>query len=400
MGSMISLSVGSIDIDWGKNEFFENHAHLFQPGDESENDYHYVKEDGSPIVKVQQCLKRPLGRVVPRLELLGYTLPSCAAKLTAWLGDEDETGPASMTAFRHALTTFQWRECGEYVDFEEAFRAAYAAAPDSNVPPDQDSQFVAWERPIDPYLVLRVLGDMPEYVDLPVCWNFADVLEGEYVDSETFEPSPPGERWMIVTEGTSDTFVLQRSLQLTHPDISDFFDFIDMSAGNPFPGVGNVVMFCRGLSRIRYDGRMLVVLDNDTAGRSALAEIKALKMPTSFVATCLPDLPELQQIQTLGPTGMNIEDINGRASAIECFLDFKGVDSEPAVRWTSYMPKQASYQGELVSKDAYVADFKARFGKDQMYDKSKLTLLWQHLIRHVTAYNAPLERCSATIGAT
>ncbi|WP_369008203.1 HEPN/Toprim-associated domain-containing protein [Burkholderia multivorans] len=132
---MISLSVGSIDIDWGKNEFFENHAHLFQPGDESENDYHYVKEDGSPIVKVQQCLKRPLRRVVPRLELLGYTLPSCAAKLTAWLGDEDETRPASMTAFRHALTTFQWRECGEYVDFEEAFRAAYAAAPDSNVPP-------------------------------------------------------------------------------------------------------------------------------------------------------------------------------------------------------------------------------------------------------------------------
>jgi hypothetical protein len=382
---MISLSVGSIDIDWGKNEFFENHAHLFQPGDERENGYYYVAKDGSPVVEVKRCLGRPLGRIVPRLELLGYTLPSCEVRLGAWMADDDDTAPPSMAAFRHALTTFQWQERGEYVDFEEAIRAAYAQAPGSDVFP----RFVAWERPIDPYLVLRVLGDMPEYADLPVCWNFADVLEGGYVDQAAFEPSPPAARWMVVTEGSSDAFVLQRSLQVIHPDISDFFDFIDMSAGNPFPGVGNIVAFCRGLSRIRYGGHMLVVLDNDTAGRVALTEIQTLEMPSSFVATCLPDLPELQRFQTLGPTGKHIEDINGRASAIECFLDFKGVDGEPAVRWTAYVTRQSTYQGELVAKDAYIADFKARFGKDEAYDKSKLTMLWQHLIDRVTLSNEP-----------
>lgn len=45
MGSMISLSVGQINIDYGKNEFFQNHAHLFQEGDRGVNEYDYVNDD-------------------------------------------------------------------------------------------------------------------------------------------------------------------------------------------------------------------------------------------------------------------------------------------------------------------------------------------------------------------
>jgi hypothetical protein len=71
MGSIISLSVGRIDIDYGKNEYFQNHAHLFQPGDRSINEYDYVNDDGTPHIEVQEALRRPLSRVVPRLELLG-----------------------------------------------------------------------------------------------------------------------------------------------------------------------------------------------------------------------------------------------------------------------------------------------------------------------------------------
>ena len=353
------------------------------------NEYDYVKDDGTPHIEVQEALRRPLSRVVPRLELLGYTLPACEAMLVSWLAD-DENGPvASMEAFRHALRSLEWREQGEYVDFDEAIREAYAAAPSANFPERQLPSLIAWERRLDPYLVMRVLADMPEYADLPVCWNYADVKDGGYVDDSNFDPSPPAARWMLVTEGTSDAFVLARSLKVTHPDIADFFDFIDMSTGNPFPGVGSIVSFCRGLSRIRYTGHMLVVLDNDAAGCAALAEIRALNMPPSFVATCLPDLEELRAFKTIGPAGENVEDINGRASAIECFLDFRGVKGGPSVRWTTYMPKQSAYQGELLNKDAYVADFKARFGKEGAeYDTSKLIRLWGHLISCCTASTA------------
>ena len=114
-------------------------------------------------------------------------------------------------------------------------------------------------------------------------------------------------------------------------------------------------------------------------------------MPPSFVVTCLPSLEELRAFKTLGPAGENVEDINGRASAIECFLDFCGVEGEPTVRWTTYMSKQLVYQGELVNKDAYVADFKARFGKEGVvYDRSKLIRLWEYLIsRCIAATTVP-----------
>lgn len=393
---MISLSVGQINVDYGKNEYFQNHVHLFQQGDRSVNEYDYVEDDGRPHIEVQEALRRPLNRVVPRLELMGYTLPACEVMLANWLADDEDGPVASMEAFRHALWAFEWREKAEYVDFDEAIREAYAAAPGANFPEEQLPSMIAWERRLDPYLVMRVLADMPEYADLPVCWNYADVKDGGYVDDSNFDPSPPSARWMLVTEGTSDAFILARSLKVTHPDIEDFFDFIDMSTGNPFPGVGSIVSFCRGLSRVRYTGHMLVVLDNDAAGCAALAEIRALNMPPSFVTTCLPDLEELRAFNTIGPAGENVEDINGRASAIECFLDFCGVEGKPTVRWTTYMSKQSAYQGELVSKDAYVAAFKARFGKEGVeYDNSKLNRLWEHLISRCTASTAASPYVSA-----
>ncbi|MGB4928132.1 MAG: HEPN/Toprim-associated domain-containing protein [Giesbergeria sp.] len=381
MGSMISLSAGRIDIDWGKNEFFINHLDLFQAGDEGVNDYDYVAENGTPIVESQPCLGRALARVKPRLDMLGYTSASLEARLADWFGEDDDVPRPSLEAFKHALRTIDWRQGGEaYVDFDEAIRIAYARAPESSVLPSANPTSIAFERLIDPYLILRVLADMEEFADLQVCWNFADVREGGYVDDSCFEVGPPSSRWMVVTEGSSDTFVLQRALQKTHPDIADFFDFIDMSTGNPFPGVGNLVTFCKGLSRIRYTGNMLLVLDNDTAGRKALMDIQALGLHSSVVVTCLPELEQLCRFKTWGPSGEGIEDVNGRASAIECFLDLSGRGTPPAIRWTSYVPQLQQYQGELVAKDDYVADFKERALRDGSYDWSKLRLLWQHLV--------------------
>lgn len=39
MGSIITLGAGRFDIDYRKNEYNTNHAHLYQPGDESTGPY-------------------------------------------------------------------------------------------------------------------------------------------------------------------------------------------------------------------------------------------------------------------------------------------------------------------------------------------------------------------------
>jgi hypothetical protein len=45
MGSMIYLSVGRLEVDWGKNFGFTDHSPLFQCTDLAQVPYYYVDED-------------------------------------------------------------------------------------------------------------------------------------------------------------------------------------------------------------------------------------------------------------------------------------------------------------------------------------------------------------------
>ena len=74
---MIHLAVGRLEVDWGKNNFFTDHGALFQPTDIKLVPSYYVGDDwpeGEPIVEMNEGFGKPLGHVLVRLELLGYTL--------------------------------------------------------------------------------------------------------------------------------------------------------------------------------------------------------------------------------------------------------------------------------------------------------------------------------------
>ena len=168
-----------------------------------------------------------------------------------------------------------------------------------------------------------------------VVWSFADILEGGWVEeAELYEGLSPSDRWLVVTEGSTDGRVLSEALPVVAPDVADFFEFVDMSENYPFTGSGNVFRFCQGLARIGIQNRVLVVLDNDTAGHSAASRIASLALPPRMRVTVLPDLEEGRAVKTLGPSGEQREDINGRAVSIEWFLDMSARPVEPTVRWT------------------------------------------------------------------
>ncbi|MDB6105453.1 MAG: hypothetical protein JWO52_5452 [Gammaproteobacteria bacterium] len=366
MGSMVHLTAGRIHIDWGKNRGYTDHGVLFQAGDEAVGPYRYVGDSNERIIEEKPCLCRSLGRIRPRLEMLGYTLEACRTWLESWHGDDENAIPS--TAFeelKEFLRSLPWEMDGPYLDFDGMVMGTFG-------------------RPLDTYVVLRMLAEFPELENLPIRWEYADIVEGGWISPDDIVPGSGAQRCMIVTEGSSDVHILERSLQHLYPDVADFFDFIDMKDGNPFPGVGNLVTFCRGLARIGYTGHMLIVLDNDTAGRGALEAIGSLDLSPNVRVTTLPSLPEFSQFKTLGPSGDAIEDINGRACAIECFLDLNVIDAEPAVRWTSYDKKLKSYQGELVRKDDYTRVFSDRFNRGDTYQTNKLHALWAHVIAEST----------------
>jgi hypothetical protein len=82
MGSMIYLSVGRLEIDWGKNFGFTDHSALLQSTDIAQLPYYYVDENDphndngeyNVITEYKVGLSKPLTQVVERITLLGHTL--------------------------------------------------------------------------------------------------------------------------------------------------------------------------------------------------------------------------------------------------------------------------------------------------------------------------------------
>lgn len=86
MGSIAALDIGGITLDWGKNEAWPSHGALFQRKDAVEES---DGEAGSERVPLAHVAK--LRDVVPRLELLGYTLAASRSRLlwrAKWLDEE------------------------------------------------------------------------------------------------------------------------------------------------------------------------------------------------------------------------------------------------------------------------------------------------------------------------
>ncbi|MFA4932186.1 MAG: HEPN/Toprim-associated domain-containing protein [Caldisericia bacterium] len=391
MGSEITLGIGRLEIDWGKNEFFNNHSKLFLKTDVAPATYYYAEGH----TETQPAYVRKLGSVIRRLDLLGYTITECGRDYRHCIEStpEGDAAPemtfetfmrvlASVDVNRVAVSgdaeTFDLREFASRVVLGDAEDVMTCTQLESLMF-DEDTFF----QHLAPYVILRLLGENPKNLNEDVIWRFSDVVEGSWVEeSELYEGLEDSDRYLVVTEGSSDSSILERSLPLLEPDVADFFSFVDMSHNYPFTGTGSLANFCKGLSTIRIQNKILVVVDNDTAGLSAGKLIAALPLPASMRVVALPSISEFANFRTIGPTGEALEDVNGRAVAIECFLDLRyGPQVSPAIRWTSYDSAAGQYQGELIQKKDYTLAFFEHCGKDAGYDLTKLKLLWSYLLK-------------------
>ena len=142
--------------------------------------------------------------------------------------------------------------------------------------------------------------------------------------------------------------------------------------------------FAEGLLRIDIENRVLFLLDNDAEGVDAYAKLQKLPMPGNLRSMLLPSLDEFRTFPALGPEGSSVSDINGRAAAIECYLDLNLAQYPPArVVWSNYKKDIDTWHGALDFKESYVKHF---MGQDASaltagtYDVSKLNKLLDALL--------------------
>jgi hypothetical protein len=101
----------------------------------------------------------------------------------------------------------------------------------------------------------------------------------------------------------------------------------------------------------------------------------------------LPDLALFENFATVGPTGEQPANINGKAVSIECFLDVEWEADRPArVRRTSRHQGSGQYQGALEDKKMYCSRFlDLRPSELGDYDTTNLDVLLDNILAVCTA---------------
>ena len=404
MQSIITLGIDKMEIDWGKYDFYREHSALFQPSDVQTIPYYYLDSDGNLIEKMQEGYSKPLTSVKKRLNLLGYDIASIRnmfnqykreyhyrdrinlsfEQLYSLISKIDTRNFNTMEVEIQQVGDF---DLGEYVydcilENEEIEKHLFPVIRDEDEYIQLTNKKILAEflENLDPYIILRILAENPHNTG-NVNWYYADAIENGFGRKEDLtKPLSHTQQIILVTEGSSDTYILKKTIEALYPDIADFFDFIDTKEGYPFTGTGNLYNFCIGLTKIGIQNQIIAIFDNDTAGLEKFKQSCKLNKPESFLILTLPNHTAFESFDTVGPHGVEKENINGRAVAIECFLDFKSVNRQPLIQWTSYNHKEAQYQGELVKKEAYVEAFKKASLTDGHYDITKLRYLMDYII--------------------
>nr|WP_108520310.1 HEPN/Toprim-associated domain-containing protein [Bradyrhizobium algeriense] len=145
MGTEIRLTIGHVSLDYAKNDMGNDYGFLFQVGDLTRRrsdaiNYDYYKdnpEEENDLAAHEAAFARPLKRVLPRLQLLGYTLDKARQEYQAlvdstmeMIDDDAPEEAASLLTFeefcslacRYPLSTL----ASDYIDFDAPERAVVA----------------------------------------------------------------------------------------------------------------------------------------------------------------------------------------------------------------------------------------------------------------------------------
>jgi hypothetical protein len=394
MGTIIDLTIDGLELCWSKNSMGIDFGPLFQKGDQARrrsDQVDYASAEADDEEPFDAAFVRPLGRTLPRLNLLGADIEAARAGYEAAVSQAVETArnitsvslPTEFMSFaefcafcsRYPLSSLDTRRIPPGLEGEETTPPGrFAAHADEvrRIPAEPDyypwmreegqsekSFFASTAMILDPYPMMQVLGHNGANADAKIVWLYGPLVKNGWEKASSFVPGIGRYSTILVaTEGTSDARIIKRALDVLRPDVADFFRFIDVNENHPFWGTGSLVKFAEGLVRIDVQNSILFLLDNDAEGQDAYHRLQGLDMPSNMRAMVLPDHEAFRNFPAYGPQGISTADINGRAAAIECYLDLELPSYGPAqIVWSNYKKNVDAWHGALEYKESYAKHF-------------------------------------------
>ena len=340
MGSIISLGINKMEIDWGKNNYFNNHSKLFQMQDFGKQvPYYYIDDNDNEIIEYKEGASKQLSEVKQRLEMLGYTLQNIEKMYNENLIEleyyTEENLNISFDDFYKFITSLDITKVDNIASIIEDYDNGFDIGEYFNRCILEDKEFKdkiglilkdmnkctyiigEFFENLDPYIILRILAENKNNLQYSVQWSYSDVIENEWVKrEEIIKPLEDKYKILIVTEGKTDSFIIKKTIENLYSNIADFFQFIDMQDNYPFTGTGNLSNFCMGLSKINIQNNVIILFDNDTSGIELYNKVQNISRPNNLYICHLPTYEEFNEINTIGPSGEVKCNINGKAVAI------------------------------------------------------------------------------------
>ncbi len=335
MGEFAELRLEKIPITIEKNEFCLDYSDIFPVNSVTDIPYYYAYD----IVEHKRGYKAELGVISQRLSIMGYTITETKKIINGYINewnDQEYGSHITFAEFYKLLMTINWDEQDnlstvlEHKNLEEMFN---------------------W---IDPRYILQILAQNTKNLNKYVTWGLEDVVEGGYVSYENIIGSKTKNRVLIATEGRTDKNILYQTLLQLFPNISDLFYFFTYSEDESINvnGCQDLYRFCKYISQMKHS-YVIALFDNDVDGNVCLNKAKSINNINNLLITRLPDRKEFEYFEIENPWDNNTyENINGRAVAIENFLDFNSINERPIVKL-----ENSNGQGRLLQKEKYQEAF-------------------------------------------
>jgi hypothetical protein len=196
-----------------------------------------------------------------------------------------------------------------------------------------------------------------------VIQDITDLVHGGYyrIDEAVCEISiqeltkdyPVNEKVIVLTEGSIDKLVLEKSLELLYPHLSGYYSFMDFGISNAPGSAGSLINTIKAFVGSGIANRIVAIFDNDTAAYVAMRGLRKTSIPPSIKVMNYPNIDLAKSYPTLGPSGVSNLDINGLACSIELYfgVDVLTHDGQLApIHWKGYDASLNQYQGEIMRK--------------------------------------------------
>ena len=396
MGEYIGISIKNHEYLWCKNSFGDlltifskDDLHIEQAYNEDENEEYTVRYFATTVLKAKMAL-----------DCLGHTL-------TAAKADFEKSKAADLEYCDDDEEYKEIEECFTFNEWEQAVKKfalilstdTYDCSNNKFQSLDEESKkklsfteqmvigtspFISEERylnyeEVDLWNIFRVIldaFDADEVVEL----NYTNLFDGGWCDETPKDEEYNVPKTIILTEGKFDVEVISKCMDLLFPHMKKFYSFINFSEYKVQGSTNFLTHYLKAFIASGIQNRVIAIYDNDSAGKGEMITLSNISIPDNYRIMCLPDLDLASHYPTLGPSGKEYMNINGKACSIELFLGkdvlTDGNELIP-IQWKGFKQTQ-TYQGEIMKKSVVQDNFREKI-KQSLADNTD-RVLWQDMI--------------------